>query len=161
MKQQGFSLLEILFSLSIGLFLIALMVKLFSLQESLHKDIVNLSTLNRHALIVRQIFTNEIEAAKNIELLDQDHQIIIDHKIFYSQKNNLYVKNINKEKDVAVELMSNVKELVFKREPSAVTISMTVFMPEKCNDKENKKGLCANHSIALYFSVKSNRPVES
>jgi len=141
------TLLELLLSLSIGLFLASLLLKLFLLQENLHRDVSNLSLLNRHALTTRLIFTREIGSAKSIQFLS-NHEIKIDNRVFFINKSNLMAK---KDQDVAVELMPDVKNLTITQHHSQLDVSFLVYLPENQNET---KGVYLNHSIALRFFVK-------
>lgn len=142
------TLLELLLSLSIGMFVIALMLKLFALQESLSQEINNLSTLNRHALTTRLILTHEIKSAKTIQIINGGHEIKIDNKLFYLAKNNLYVK---KDHDFAVELMPGVKNLMVMQDYSQLELSMLVYLSEEHHEV---KGVYPHHRIAIHFFVK-------
>ncbi|HEV2613760.1 MAG TPA: prepilin-type N-terminal cleavage/methylation domain-containing protein [Gammaproteobacteria bacterium] len=140
-NQHGFSLLETLFSLAISLFLISLMVKLYGLQEILHYDVQQLSTLNRQAIITRQILSHAVE--KNQE------------KYLYINKDNLYLK---KPHDIAVELVSGVKNLVMTKHQDKIDIKITVFI--RGNSHETKR-LYSNNSINLHFFVKPRCTVDA
>ncbi|MDX2163856.1 MAG: hypothetical protein SFW07_00375 [Gammaproteobacteria bacterium] len=142
------TLLELLLSLSIGLFLASLLLKLFSLQETLHQDVNNLSVLNRHALTTRLILTREIESAKVIQILNNNHEFKADNTLFYINKNNLYLK---KAQDVAVELIPDVKNLSVALHHSQLEVSVLVYLPENQNETQ---GVYLTHSIALHFFAK-------
>ena len=154
-NQNGFSILEILLSLSIGLFLVAMMVKLYALQESLHYDVQSLSQLNRRAIIARQILVNEIQAAsEQVIILDQGHKIEVDNKVLYLNKDSLYIKKNN---DFSVELVPGIKNLVAKKINHTIEINFTVFINAFVKEKSHEtKGLYINHSLDLHFFVKLN-----
>jgi hypothetical protein len=139
--QNGLSLLETHLSVAISLFLISLMVKLYGLQETLHYHVQQLSTLNRQAIITRQILSHAVE--KNQE------------KYLYIYKDNLYLK---KPHDIAVELVSGVKNLTFAHSQNKIEINATVFIRENGHER---KGVYSNNSINLHFFVKPRCIVES
>jgi len=155
-NQNGFSLLEILLSLSIGLFLVAMMIKLYGLQESLHYDVQSLSQLNHRAIIARLILTNEVKnSTRPVNILEQGHKIEVDHKVFYVSKDGLYIKKNN---DFSVELVPGIKNLTAKNINNTIEISFTVFIKEKLHET---KGLYINNSLNLHFFVKRNCHLKS
>lgn len=150
------TLLETLLSLAIGLFLVGVMVKLYSLQALLHDDIQQLSGLNRQAIITRQIFANEIESSlQPVTLIDNPHQIKLGDKIFYISRNNLYIKKNN---DFSVELVSGVKNLTAKKINGRIEINATVYIKEKGDET---KRVYPNNGINLHFFVKPHCIIES
>lgn len=117
------------------------MVKLYGLQETLHQDVQALSTLNRHAIITRQILVRAIENAQE--------------KFLYIHKDNLYIKKPN---DIAVELMPGVKNLSMTNHTDKIEITATIFIREKFHERQ---GLYINNSITLHFFVKPHRAVDT
>jgi hypothetical protein len=144
-----------LLSLAISLFLVSIMIKFYSLQETLHTDIQTLSQLNRQAVIARQIFVNEIEFSQGlITILDSGHKLEINHKIFYTHKNNLYSKKNN---DFAVELVPNIKNFSAKKVNNIIELNFTVFIREKSHETQR---IHINNSLNIHFFVKFNRALE-
>jgi hypothetical protein len=145
------TLLEMLLSLAIGLFLTGMMVKLYSLQETLHADIQQLSQLNRQAVITQTLLTNELESFLGpVEILDNGHKIQLKDKVFYISKNGLYSKKL---KDNAVELISGVKDLTAKKINQQIEINIIVYIKGRGDES---KGVHSNNSINLHFFVKLN-----
>lgn len=153
---QGYSLIEVLISIALGLVLLSLLIKLYGMVDGLNSDVRVASQLNRNAVLVRLILTHEIQNAKNeVVVLDNGHRIKIDQKVFYCINNNLYTQ---KNQDNAVELLAGIKNFNINQAGDTLEFNLVVYPKERFYESRR---VYFNNRINLHFFVKLNHIIQS
>jgi prepilin-type N-terminal cleavage/methylation domain-containing protein len=87
-KTKGFTLPEMLISISLGLFLSIMLIKIYLWQDQLHRQMQDLIFLDHNGLLAMQILANTIRSTnKEIKIIQNGHEMEIQEKDNHTDKN--------------------------------------------------------------------------
>ena len=129
-KSRGFTLPEMLISISLGLFLSILLIKIYLWQYDLHHQMDDMIFLDRHGILILNILGSAIRSAESIKIqkFEKGNKIIINKNqvAYYPKNNGFYIK---KKDDIELALSSDVKNLRAMRKFGAINITLDLIAP--------------------------------
>lgn len=109
-KQSGFTLINCLISLSLGLFLLTLLLKLYLWQLRIYHQISDMVFIDHQGVIAIGMLSNSILHAKKIKLAE--HSIAVTDRLtthtYFTKNKKFYLKHAQ---DNAIEIVSGIEQL--------------------------------------------------
>ncbi len=128
-KNKGFSLIEMMVSLSLGLFLLLILGRIYVWQLELNQQLQDLAVIQDNGRIATQLLLDNVRNAKQI-IIDNPHALQLDNVsdtiYFFARSNGLY-RRVNDDK--AVEMVEGINVLDFeaiKKNQQIVGVDVTL-----------------------------------
>lgn len=130
-KNKGFSLIEIMVSLSLGLFLMLILGRIYIWQLELNQQLQDLASIQDNGRMATQLLLDNVRQAKQI-IINNPHELQLDNAsdtiYFFARSNGLY-RRINQDK--SVEMVDGVNELHFvaiKKDQQIAGVDVTLAL---------------------------------
>jgi hypothetical protein len=128
---EGFTLPEMMISISLGLFLSILLIKIYLWQGELHRTMEDMIFLDHHGMLVLSIVEPVIRSAEKIKIQKwgEGNKIIVNSEFqsaYYAEKNAFWIK---KEGDNPIELSSGVENFQAVRRSDVIHITVNLKAP--------------------------------
>jgi prepilin-type N-terminal cleavage/methylation domain-containing protein len=155
-KSKGFTLPEMLISISLGLFLSVLLIKIYLWQIDLNHKMEDMIFIDHNGFLALQILKNAIKSAEEVKVENSNKLIIFRRKSKtehgkkisitnkYFSKNNELIRESTSDNILA--LISGITKLTTIQNPSYIIIQLELTAPHKMTAKiqetvpyENKK----------------------
>jgi prepilin-type N-terminal cleavage/methylation domain-containing protein len=138
-QSSGFTLPEMLISISLGLFLSILLIKIYLWQAELHHEMDDMIFLDHNSFLALEMLGHEIREADYITISKQGAVIDFSYKdykdSYYIQENELYrSRKIPKKSDDNIGLISGVTKFHAIQKGKSVTVTLNLIAPNKMTE---------------------------